>query len=460
MILAGLRVLTAGRGATAARSSPTVRAGAARDGLARLSSAWKATSSCAISNRKSHRWDLESEPLFIRNFRAFSCATAPEAGSGLARWRQAAAKVPPVQVLPLGFFGTAAANTAAWYGDRILSAAIARELRGLARSCSPGQLTAIYSAAASNENMAVHIDLLLPPCLLDTIPPLQSAAMQVHDYGTMLEACIQAVADEDPEAVAELARFLVSSVMRTGVDTSADSVDEELKGAEFGTEDGPPWMLDGNPKGRLLELGGELTCERVGGLEHAPVFLAEARIEEHSAQARGGSKKAAEKEAAAAVLSESLAKLGVASPWHVAGPQRFRLDAAAVMEEAAKVRQQAELQGLVEASLTWKPVFRSPEHLAANLKGGEDVPTWFRRKANIHRCLCSPAVFPEAIRSTQAWTGRVTDGEVAMVRVETVADGTRLFVTARPAASSAMAQKKVSQQAHQYILETVDTLPN
>lgn len=326
-----------------------------------------------------------------------SAATLP--GADLARWRDAVARVPPVKVLPLGFRGEAEANTAAWYGDKCLGVAIARELRSRIDPCTPGYLTKIYGAAASNDNLAAHIELILPPSLLACIPPPQTAALQIHDFGTMVEACVDAVAVDDAEAVAELARFLVDCV----TDSSGSSSEESDLFDELGTMENSPikgskqsFMLENNPKGKLLELGGQVEATRVGGFSHSPVFKAEARLGGRHAEAEGPSKKVAEREAAAAVLAEA----GVSSLVHAA--KRITLAPVEVMDAMAGDPMDAQQNALpVTAICHWKPVTRRRVDMAAILSDGEDLPAWFKRKADLHRCLLCPMIFPGVIRSLQ-----------------------------------------------------------
>jgi len=204
------------------------------------------------------------------------------AGVELDLWSAAVGRLAAEQVLPLGFGGVAAANTAAWHGDKTLGAAIARELRSRGLT-EVDQLTRAYSVVASNANLAGNMDALLPNSLIALIP-MERRLLQVHDCGTVVEACVGSVADAgNTAAIDELARYLVA-----GVD-SVSAITE----------------VPTHPKGMLLELGGSVTSELAGGTAHMPVFRAEAILGDLYAEAESGSMKGAERDAASAVLQKT-----------------------------------------------------------------------------------------------------------------------------------------------------------
>ena len=149
-------------------------------------------------------------------------------------------------------------GTHAWHGDKILALAIAEELK-VRGHLEPEDLTNLYSAAASNENMSNHLEAILPSSHLELIPR-ENLVIQTHNCGTMLEACVSHVNDAgDKAAVAELARYLLdSSIQRIDGPSSPVAVS--------------------NPKGKLLELGGSVDSIKVSGSDHQPIFQAEARL--------------------------------------------------------------------------------------------------------------------------------------------------------------------------------------
>eukprot|EP00191_Tetraselmis_sp_GSL018_P024403 CAMPEP_0177624428 /NCGR_PEP_ID=MMETSP0419_2-20121207/29485_1 /TAXON_ID=582737 /ORGANISM="Tetraselmis sp., Strain GSL018" /LENGTH=512 /DNA_ID=CAMNT_0019125155 /DNA_START=589 /DNA_END=2128 /DNA_ORIENTATION=- len=403
---------------------------------------------------------------FSTGTRPFTCLAAlPPDSDLLLRWKTAVSKVSLCKVLPLGFGGFADANTGAWYGDRILSAAIAKELRSLADTHTPGQLTEIYGAASSNENMAAHIDLILPPCLLDAIGPPQSEALQVHDYGTMLEACVKEVAGEDDGAVSELARFLLSSVTHNPRSNSLGAAAESDNLGSGGFEDTRYVSLVHrvvtNPKGRLLELGGVVWSERVGGSDHAPRFLGVAELMGVRREEMGSSMKAAEKAAAMAVLTAAgfadsgygTQRVRFNTAWHSAGEEaeRGQQQQQQQQQESSSGEEESERGGAAERGLWMQPLVLGDEHRVADPKHGEDLPTWFQRKATVHRCLLAPDIFPEAIRSVEVWSGSVAGGKIGLIRVETESHGTRVFVSPQPEPSRNKAHVSASREAQRFI---------
>lgn len=197
-------------------------------------------------------------------------------------WSAAVGRLEAEQVLPLGFGGVAAANTAAWHGDKILGAAIAGELRSHGLT-EVDQLSRAYAVVSSNANLAANVDALLPNSLLAQIP-MERRLLQEHDCGTIVEACVDLVANAgNAAAIDELARYLVASV------GTASAI------AEVPT----------NPKSMLIELGGSLSSDLAGGSAHMPVYRAEATLGDLYAEAQGGSKKGAERDAATTVLQKT-----------------------------------------------------------------------------------------------------------------------------------------------------------
>lgn len=379
--------------------------------------------------------------------------------SDLGRWHAASRDVPVLEVLPMGFGGVANVSTAAWHGDKILGAAVAQALREYSHA-GPSDLTKLFSVAVSNENMATAFEEVLPPHHLKRAPSAERRAQQVHDCGTMVEACVERVASGgDMPAVSELARFLLARVQ-----TETPAAEQHVSGTAGAPlpdiRPVPRPAIESNPKGRLLELGGSVACERVTGVMDTPIFRAEATLNDCTASALGGSRKGAERDA----TRDALAQAGFGA---VPLPtERRRLDAI-VRTQAKKVA----LRRLTSRgdTILLEPLRRRPEDLAANLKDGEEEPQWFARKPDMHRCLCAPFIFPEALSSVDAWVGRLQDRSLALVSVRHASDGlhddvaavegegdciTRLFWS-QPAESTSKAQREASALAHRYILTLV-----
>ncbi len=337
------------------------------------------------------------------------------AGPQLTRWHAALEQNAPAELcVPPGFGGQPEVRALAWHGDKILGAAVAAQLAG--GTSEHGDLSLVYSAASSNEHMARHLDELLPPSLLGLVPAEQRDN-SVHDCGTMVEACVKCVADAgDTAAIDQLAGFLV----RHALDDA---------GEQGGTVPVPP-------KNRLLELGGTVSSTRCGGEEHMPIFEAVARLDDRTARAQGASKKVAERDACEAVLAEAGRRTSV--------KPRKRVPLAA-QSGAAQPR----------AALTWAPVRFREEDRAANLLDGEDLQSWFRRKRGLHRCVCAPAVYPDTIRSVDAWRGQLDGGHLFMLRVCDTAGNERLFLSPETAATATAAIRGASRLAHAHILELV-----
>ena len=119
---------------------------------------------------------LPAEPLpdLAGWFRALEGARAPDAGTS--------------PVMPMGFGGSVNVDDAAWLGDKFLGIAVAEVLvangvRGR------DDLTHRHSMLVSNANLARRIMEVLPEHLTTLLPSQSACARQVHDCGTVVEAC-------------------------------------------------------------------------------------------------------------------------------------------------------------------------------------------------------------------------------------------------------------------------------
>ena len=145
-------------------------------------------------------------------------------------------------------------GVAAFYGDKLLGAAVALAQRRSVEDAehNVGNLTRLQSVATSNEFLKSNIATILPQHA-----QLSESASSAHSIGTMVEAAVDAVHTEgDVDAIEDLARWLVQTAREM---------------------DGLHGAFD-NAKGRLLEMGGTVTSERVGGPDHKPVFEAVAQL--------------------------------------------------------------------------------------------------------------------------------------------------------------------------------------
>ena len=196
----------------------------------------------------------------------------------LTEWHRAVASVSREKLLPLGLgAATNAANVNAFYGDKLLGAAVARELRHVEPN-EEGYMTIVFEEATSNKNLAEKLRQILPT-QSDGIADIISQHHQQHDAGTMVEAAVTAVHDAGggDAAIRNLARWLVSQAISIAATH--------------------------NSKGRLLGLGGKLEAVRIEGFpQHAPQFRAVATLNGKSAEAIGGTRKQAEMVASALLL--------------------------------------------------------------------------------------------------------------------------------------------------------------
>ena len=191
--------------------------------------------------------------------------------------------IPRTKILPLLLGGERDQAYAAFKGDKLLGAAAIKALMknendannvlaengGQQQQHSRGSATRLVSMALSNSFMAANVEMILPEYVED------AKGLSDHQVGTMLEAAVAQVHEADEAAVLDLASWLIT--------TAADQPDPNVKGS-------------------LLNLGGTVEAERIGGSDHAAVFQATATYREHAAVATGESKKKAEQLAAGRLL--------------------------------------------------------------------------------------------------------------------------------------------------------------
>lgn len=268
----------------------------------------------------------------------------------LSNWYKAIGKVPWSDILPMGFGGIRDANAdgKAFVGDSIIGLAVADILF---REKFENPLRNQYmSDAVSNYNMANCLQNLFPADLGFQLPPMEEREVQEHNCGTLVEAAVFSVRD-DNLAISECAHYLLSS--------AGCPLPQSAFTADFPFPTGPDAI---NPKGRLLEMGGRVDVVMV--TENPPNFEATATRGDINATAGGRSKKEAERKAAAACLS----LLG-----GLEARQLKELVSLALTSEG-------ELSTSEEGFL-WSPIERRPDDQCARLKNGETVEEWFRRAA-------------------------------------------------------------------------------
>lgn len=188
----------------------------------------------------------------------------------IKRWQVAASSIPRSLILPVCGFRPDQ-NFAAWQGDKIIGAIAAKVLSTSSKQHTKTSATLLTSIAFSNSFFKENVDSILPD-LHDCVAHLSD-----RNVGTIVEAAVCKIFQDDASAVEDLTRWLITKA-------------EEVQ--------------DSNPKGRLLELGGRVDAStRVGGEDHGPLFQARAEFEGYTTTGEGTSKKKAEQNAAEKLLS-------------------------------------------------------------------------------------------------------------------------------------------------------------
>jgi len=309
---------------------------------------------------------------------AGSRRTFLRAASSLSKWHAAVAQVPLTTILPLGFGGVRNdANEAAFVGDRRINLAVALTLQSLSNAnrqfTGLAWLSSVQSEAVSNRMFASHIEEILPA---QGKGLLGMALSQPHNGGTMVEAAVEAVASSIPggmagkEAVDDLAEWLVEKALSSGAT---------------------------NYKGDLLEYGGAVESQRLEGYEdHAPLFLATAKLAGVVCEAEGRSKLKAEQAAAGQVFS-LIRRQGGSS------------------REIVKVETRVEYERKGDEDKSHDFIEFNGD-AAMNLRGGEGKKGWWLRGAAkpqdaFHRAMMAPYAFPDNIYTVKSWSRLPVDSK-------------------------------------------------
>ena len=185
----------------------------------------------------------------------------------------------------------------------------ALEEEGHTMGLTVGILSEIQSEVCSNDFLAAHVDTILPLHLVEALHAARAADQNrggsTHGTGTMVEAAVATVmlgtggdegageevgGEKSAEvALAELADWMVGMV----------AAEVDLEGG------GKGWAAQFNPKGALLEKGGQVEATPLPDYpNHAPMFRAVARLGGVEATRDGKRKIDAEAAAAWAILEE------------------------------------------------------------------------------------------------------------------------------------------------------------
>ena len=191
-----------------------------------------------------------------------------------------------------------------------------------------------------------------------------------------MEAAVFAVQQVDPDAVLELANYLIHE---------------------------SAFMTDPNCKGRLLELGGTIQSRRIRGGDHNPVFTATATLHQQTATAEESSKKKAETRAAAKLLDQ------------LGGKHSSALQP----QEEKNSQEDVVLNELPVTYDQWEP-FENVD--AVELQNGESAIEWWKRgaaapKDAFQRAMMAPVVFPDAVQAVDSWVRRQPEQDTAVFMV-------------------------------------------
>ena len=327
-----------------------------------------------------HRWLL----LGLVMLEVVVGMRASTTAHSLARWHAAVSRIPEEAVLPLGFGSKSAeANVAAFLGDKLLGSAIALaqyESNSAAQARGVGSLSELQGTATANRMLCEHLATILPDHADASI--LEMAAIQEHNAGTMVEAAVAAVHQqqegEGAAAIAELASFLVERAREA---------------------------VTFNYKGALLERGGQVRHSSREGADGGERFVAVAVLGEAEAEAEGGSIRESEREAARKVLAKSGVGL-------IGTPAKKRTLLEAPPASAAAGRRRYRGKG-------WVPVKLGEESAAANLANGESLLEWWRRSAQkpkkaFHRASMAARCF-ERVERVDAFRREAGEGSAALL---------------------------------------------
>ena len=177
---------------------------------------------------------LPAEPLpdLTEWFRALDGALAPDAGTS--------------PVMPMGFGGSVSVDDAAWLGDKALGIAVAEVLvaNGIR---GRDDLTRRHSMLVSNANLARRIMEILPEHLTDLLPSQSARARQVHDCGTVVEACANFARKAGHSAeLTRLAEYLYFAGERDAIPRPENDAARTVRNA--------PGQPESDPKGRVIKL--------------------------------------------------------------------------------------------------------------------------------------------------------------------------------------------------------------
>lgn len=231
--------------------------------------------------------------------------------SGPSLWRPAAACVELKKLLPPS---CADVRVSAFFGDKLLSAAVASALQRT-RGAQPDlrDLSNMHVLVTDKSFLLTHLNHILPDHVDDFPRDLPNAAERAR---TMVHSAVAEVhAADGAAAVTELGEWLVAKVLHAmfaqnthvSLPDSGAAGQHLPSGAEAGKTaahtselgelqvaglaDAAAPFFSTNAKDRVLELGGTVSCDRRGGTDDAPLFNAVAELNGEYLAIKGGRSK-------------------------------------------------------------------------------------------------------------------------------------------------------------------------
>lgn len=260
---------------------------------------------------------------------------------------------------------------AAFCGDKLLGAVLAQKLQSHHQSdkqkLTVGKATILAGTVLSNRFLADRLPLIVPNHNDDGVE------IGTHSQGTIVEAAVAAVYDQDEEAVGALVEWLINEAP----DVSSLRV---------------------SPKNELLDRGGKCAFTyRVGGPDHNPEFRAVVELNGETMSSTGNTKKIAEDNASYLLLE----KLGC--------------DLSTTLLPST-----SEDVVLEPIQNTWEHFTYQAHNNVISLKDEESMLDWWDRGAHtekdaFRRAMMAPHAFPELIVSVDSWTRRMGTDAASLI---------------------------------------------
>ena len=185
----------------------------------------------------------------------------------VSAWQAAINEIPVTKILPLG----EDSDVAAFLGHKLLSGAVAAAQQ--VDQSSEQTLERVkrhHRLATANDLMLSQLPALIPALA-------ETDGWDAPTAAVMVDAGVAAVHEGGSgEAVADLARWLLAH---------AAALDER-GGAKSAASSVPAVVDSADAVSRLVELGGSVSTEQVGGSDAEPIFRSIATIGEHSVTIR------------------------------------------------------------------------------------------------------------------------------------------------------------------------------